>query len=735
MALIPRQTAGQQLAGNLQQELTDWNTASLFPEGLGGQDVFRLREAGMYFLQAREEELNTIQPKVNEAAQAQDAPRLLRLLDESLLVEHEIQRARVYFKLMSVQHPQIQGFADLYESVASKCNALDAIAERLPQQLSQLPEAMRQSMLNAAPGLSDHMHALFPERFGRFPGMTPEQGANLSQQISDAKTDYLHEYHLAHTGGSIPGTDYARLNQTAKAFNAMLQTTTTEAKALGYKSPLHHFAAWQHLPADMVNNWLQKSAMPARGAADKMHALLTGNRLKTQMIRLHYPDGGPQKYTLPEARSIVTEALCQFNPAFRPILDDAFENGWVQTRPLGNNPYGGETYNNLPKIFYPYANPMVLSEFRGNIFDVLRLAHELGGHCLSIEMANRNQQPLHVADSTLQESFALFSQRLVTDEMLARTTNAVQRASIQRTVADDWYQNLYETTARCRFQQAAYQAATQADGSIRPLSAPQLTSLFTQTNAGIRYGQARVDPNEPTRWANIHHFVTQMPYYNAAYGFATMASGALYNQWKHAAPGHQQTIANRWTEVMAQGGSVRFPDAMAYLGIDVRSPGFIQAGVQSVDQSIASAHSAMEAVSSLGLFITLKPAQMWQVTKESFQRVFNKPTATAPIAIPKGSLAARPSASAPAQPLYGIVTPTPQTQTPIMPESSAQATDALKKEDGPNWSARYAQQTPASLADAVRSDAARATSPQSWREQAMSSQKEAHEPTVPSWAL
>ena len=738
----PPQRADHILAGYLGQELTEWNTTGLFPEGLGGKDPTLAREAGLYFLQTRAAELESLKPKIADAAGRRDGSALLRVLDETLLVEHEIQRARVYFKLLSVQHPQIPAFADLYETVANRCNALDATAESLPQTLSTVPAPQRQSMLESAPGLSDHMHALFPEKYGRFPGLDPQQGAALSERISNAKTAYLHDYHLAHAKSSVPATDTARLNQTAEAFNAMLATTTEEARALGYASPLHHFAAWQHLPAPLVDQWLTRSARPAAEAAERMHTLLTGNRSKTQMIRMHYPDGSPQKYSLLEARSIVTEALCKFNSSFRPILDDAFEKGWLQTKPLGNNPYGGETYNNLPKIFYDHANPMVLSEFRGGVFDVLRLAHELGGHCLSIELANRNRQALHVADSTLQESFALFSQRLVSDEMLARTENPVQRAVIQRTIADDWYQNLYETTARCRFQQAAYRAATEPDGSLRHLDAPELTRIFAVTNAPIRYGNARTDPNESTRWANIHHFVTQMPYYNAAYGFATMASGALYGQWRNAATAQRTAIAKRWTDVMAQGGTVRFPDAMGYLGIDVRSPAFMHAGMQTVDQSILKAGEAMDSVSGLGLFLSLTPGQMWQVGREKVKRLFSSPeTKSLPLPTPKGNAAVSPSHSAPAQPLYGL-TPAPAAQSadaslPVAPLGNITPPSATVTQNKPDtrWTERT-QPTPA------RPLPHQTHLANSWREQALGSQQERGgntganpSPSVPTWAI
>jgi oligoendopeptidase F len=723
-------TPEQQLAGLFRTNLTEWNTGSLFPEGLGGKDVFRLRNAGEYFLGQREAEFANLHKQMEHAVQTQDGALILRTLDESDLLGHEVQRARIYYKLLSVQYPQENGFASLYETIAAQCNRLDAMSDSLPEPLARLPEETRLELLQKHTGLQEYLHALFPKEHGRFPGLSAAETATLTRAIQDEKTDHLHAYHTLHANGSIPATSSQRLEKAAEIFSAMQRTSAREAQAYGYDNPLTHFATWQHVPAELLTSWFDYANDSATRAAQSMHSLLTGDHLKYSLLKQHYPDGKQVQYSWAQAREIVTEALCKFNPNFRPILDDAFEQKWIQSKPLGTNPYGGETYNNIARIYSDEAHPMVLSEFRGGVFDVIRLAHELGGHCLSIELANRKGQHLHVTDSTLQETFALFSQRLVVDEMVSRATDPVQRAAILRTNADDLYQNLYETTSRCSFEQAAYRLAKQPDGSLRPLSANTLTRLFSEINAPIRYGTARIDDNEPVRWANIHHFVTQQPYYNASYSFATMASSILFDQWKQAEPGHQKAIAHQWNSIMEEGGLIRFPDAMQRLGIDIYTTNFFERGVQDVSRAIEQAQNAMGKISTLKLFSSLSVGAMLDTALEQTSRLFGKKVPHPSMILPNGATAARAAPSAPAQAVYGAPTPQQPGPAPDMDVSTqGQAHTKLQTSPAAAPSGDWANRV--SNANAQQAGPPSATR---WRDQATGSHSE-QRPNLPTWSI
>lgn len=628
----------------LNERLPAWDTASLFPEGMGATDAPALRVAADRFMEQQETALRTLAVQMKDTATANDATGLLAALDESAFTGQQIQRARIYFRLLHVQNPQDAALTELYEHVANRSNALDHLSETDHTPILALPLEQRRALLKAVPNLKDYDELIVPEDAkGRRNTLPYQEVARRMQGVNDAKAGIIAEYDAAHMSGPVGQSNPGGLQACAHAYNQAIAVAYAEAEAQGYPDPLALAAAQQHLQPETIQRWWASAPAAIAQAVQRMDALHYHDRPKATLLQLNFAQRPPHVYEWNEAREIVTEALSEFNPGFRPILDRAFTEGWIQARPVGPNRAGGATYNNVAAAMLPTgdkaAHPFVHSEFHGTEFDMVRLAHELGGHCLATQMANERGRLSHITDSTLHETFALFAQKLVVNKMLDRAKSPEHRFAILSHTARDSFLNLYESTARCLFQRATFSAAKQPDGSLRPLSVDELSNLHRTFGRSTDFGKQRENRAADTDWANSMHLYMQQPFYNDSYRQAIMASNALYDRWQAAQGPARAGFARDWADVMGAGGGIRFPEAMQKMGVQVNGPYFLSQGLAGVNRSMERAEAAMDEISSVRLFFRLPVDKMWDLAKISVKHVLGIksamliPTTTPPQAV------------------------------------------------------------------------------------------------------
>ncbi len=598
------------------QRLPAWDLSHLFPEGDHATDAAALGPKVDAFFDARAKMLDGLGTRIRDAAKAGDAVALLRGLDESSLIQGDLDRAEVYCDLLHVQHPQDAGIAKLSAHVAQRSNELTRRGEIEHGPLMEVPQAQRKMLAQSLPALHDHLRALLPEESGAHRVHLPRaEIAKLKQEAIKLQISANATYDANHADGFVRGDDAVRLDACARAYNESIRYAFLNAKANGFGDPVEVAAYASRQQPDSMLRWWSIAPQSTAGIVERLDALNTQEDAKERLLKRRRETHPPHRYEWSEARALVTEALSDFNPAFRPILDRAFDEGWIQARPTGPYTKGGTTYMNVAAVLMPEgssaAHPFVHSEYHYSEVDIIRLAHELGGHCLAAHMANERGTLDHNADIALHETFAIFAQKLVIDAMLAHAESPVHQATIQRVAAKDDLVNLCESTARCRFQHATFEAARQPDGSLRELSAQELTALYNQYGRDAEPASLKSDPNSATRWANSHHYFSQDAYYNDAYRVAIMAATALHERWEGAKGAQRPVIAQAWAEVMGAGNGLHFPTAMAHMGIDVNTPYFLAQGVSGVKRTIGEAEMARKELSSFQLFMELPWKGRW----------------------------------------------------------------------------------------------------------------------------
>lgn len=270
-----------------------------------------------------------------------------------------------------------------------------------------------------------------------------------------------------------------------------------------------------------------------------------------------------------EAVSQVLTTLHRFDSRFGELAERVFRERHIDSEIRRGKRGGAFCATVVPRL-----TPWVLVNYTGRYRDVSTLAHELG-HAVHSQLANHHSLLTQHPPLPLAETASVFCEILMTDRMLAETTDPVARREMLAAAVDDIYATVTRQTWFVRFEIEAHQAI------MENKSSEDLFVLY-EKNLREQFGTSMtLAPEFRYEWLSIPH-IYNTPFYCYSYSFGQLLVLALYRRYQQEGEG----FIPGYVRLLGYGGSRSPADALAEMDIDIADPGFWQGGFDVVRDMI-----------------------------------------------------------------------------------------------------------------------------------------------------
>ena len=277
----------------------------------------------------------------------------------------------------------------------------------------------------------------------------------------------------------------------------------------------------------------------------------------------------PRRYTWDQARALVLESFSALSPAMAARAARFFDHPWIDARPRPGKSSGAYSHPVTSE-----RHPFVFMNFMGERRDVLTLAHELG-HAVHQTLAAPLGTLLADTPLTLAETASIFGEGLVFERLLAEASAAERRMLLAGKI-EDGLNTVVRQIAFHRFETRFHARRLQGE-----LSVEDIGRLWMDIQSESLGPAVRLNPGYEHYWAYVSHFV-HAPFYVYAYAFGDLLVSALMEK-RLEDPGG---FAPRYEELLADGGSKTYVEALAPFGLDPRSSAFWRAGVSRLERLV-----------------------------------------------------------------------------------------------------------------------------------------------------
>ena len=278
-----------------------------------------------------------------------------------------------------------------------------------------------------------------------------------------------------------------------------------------------------------------------------------------------------------EARGLVGDSYRDFSPELGAIVQRALEDRWIDA-PLRPGKRGGA----FSASTVPELHPFVMLNYTATRGDVLTLAHELG-HAVHAVLGAR-QGIFHMSTPlTMAETASTFGEEIVFDRLLERAESADSRLALLARSVESAIATVFRQTAMNRFEDRVHNVR-RSEGE---LSVDRIGELWIDTQSDMVGDSVELTDGYRRWWSYIPHFVNT-PGYVYAYAYGQLFALSVYRLYTERG----DEFVPRYVELLAAGGS-RSPEELGQIvGVDLADPGFWDAGLALVEETLDKTEQA-----------------------------------------------------------------------------------------------------------------------------------------------
>ena len=309
----------------------------------------------------------------------------------------------------------------------------------------------------------------------------------------------------------------------AYALNSIKLETISDCQLRGYESPLHRTVKHNDMKMETLDAML--SAMdeyaPKFWQYLKAKAKALGHENGLPWYDLFAPMGkSSTKFTAESARDYLVALFAEFDGELSEMVATAFDNAWIDFYPRDGKA-GGAFCAGIECL----GESRILTNFDGQLGDVVTLAHELG-HAFHNQCI-RNHRPLNRDYSMpLAETASTFNECVVMASAIGKAADKQEKINLIESQLQDATQIICDIYSRFRFEKSVFDNREE-----QFMNADQLCQQMLEAQKAS-YGDG-LDHNclHPYMWANKSHYYGPT-YYNFPYAFGGLFARGLYAQYE-----------------------------------------------------------------------------------------------------------------------------------------------------------------------------------------------------------
>ena len=462
-------------------------------------------------------------------------------------------------EILSISDEQLDAFFALEPKLERYRRYLNNTRRRKEHILSPAEEkllAAAGEMANAP----DSIYGMFADADMKFPDAVDSEGKAhplsqgtfvLCEESSDRVLRKRAYENLYHSFGDFKNTAAAILNAQGKQLKFY-------ADARKYPSTLDAALDATDVPTSVYLNLIEA----VHQNLDKMHRYVRLRKKLLGVDELHFYDvyapllaDVDKKIPYAEAKQTIYEALEPMGEEYRAILQEGFNNRWV------------DVYQNVGKRSGAYSagadvHPFVLMNYSGTLDSQFTLAHEMG-HAIHSYLSNKHQNPVD-ADYVIfvAEVASTCNEALLMEHLLSKTTDKKERAYLINHFLEQFKGTLYRQTMFAEFELNIGRMI----GEGQTLTADALCAEYKRLNELYFGPDMVVDDEIAMEWARIPHF-----YYNYyVFQYATGYSAAIALSRRILREG--ESAVKDYLGFLSGGCSKSPIDLLKGAGVDMASP-------------------------------------------------------------------------------------------------------------------------------------------------------------------
>ena len=278
-----------------------------------------------------------------------------------------------------------------------------------------------------------------------------------------------------------------------------------------------------------------------------------------------------------EARDLVADTYTAFSQDLGAIVRRFFDERWIDAPVRPGKRGGAFCASTVPEL-----HPYVMLNYTARRGDVLTLAHELG-HGVHAVLAARQGIFQMSTPLTMAETASTFGEEIVFDRLLDAADSADSRLSLLARSMEGSIATIFRQIAMNQFEDRAHNAR-RSEGE---LSVERIGELWAETQEELLGDSVELTDGYRSWWSYVPHFIAT-PGYVYAYAFGQLLALSVYRLYSEQG----EEFVPRYLDLLAAGGSRSPEDLGRIVGVDLADPGFWDAGLDLVEETLTRAEAA-----------------------------------------------------------------------------------------------------------------------------------------------
>lgn len=309
-------------------------------------------------------------------------------------------------------------------------------------------------------------------------------------------------------------SSYKKLKNTlASLYSTNVKKDIFYAKARKFNSSLESALNGSRIPVEVYQNLIEAvhENLPA------MYKYMEIRKKALKVDELHMYDiyapivsDFKMEVSFEEAKQIVKEGLKPLGEEYLSILQEGFDNGWI------------DIYENEGKRSGAYSwgaygtHPFVLLNYQNNLNNTFTLAHEMG-HAIHSYYSDKNQ-PITYAGYRIfvAEVASTCNEALLMAHLIGNAKDKKEKAYLINYHLEQFRGTLYRQTMFAEFEMLTHQMAEEGQA----LTAETLSKLYYDLNKKYFGDNVVIDEDIAMEWARIPHFYRNFYVYQYATGYS-----------------------------------------------------------------------------------------------------------------------------------------------------------------------------------------------------------------------